>query len=30
MKLTSTAFGQAESIPERNSGEGADVSPPLL
>jgi Raf kinase inhibitor-like YbhB/YbcL family protein len=30
MQLTSTAFGQAEPIPQRYSGEGEDVSPPLL
>ncbi len=30
MKLTSTEFGSAEPIPERFTGEGEDVSPPLL
>jgi Raf kinase inhibitor-like YbhB/YbcL family protein len=30
MHLTSTAFGPAEPIPQRYSGEGADISPPLL
>jgi Raf kinase inhibitor-like YbhB/YbcL family protein len=30
MRITSTAFGQAEPIPARYTGEGEDVSPPLL
>lgn len=30
MQLTSTAFGSAEPIPKRFTGEGEDVSPPLF
>jgi Raf kinase inhibitor-like YbhB/YbcL family protein len=29
MKLTSSAFAQGERVPEKHTGDGADVSPPL-